>query len=1371
MKNFVFALLVIVLFNGTATATDKVIFNKISVNDGLSHSDVNAVVQDNDGFVWFATYNGLCRFDGKNMVVFRTDNSGLTNNRILSLQVGQDSLLYIGTEGGGLNVYDANSNEIIQVHHSFGSDQVVENEIVNGFLKDSDHRIWICSNNGISLVKKHGTAIGLVSYHHNELKENVLSAEELDKDRLLLATNMGLMVFNKKDQSYIRILRGALQQHVNVVKKKDTHDFLIGTSEGLYEYHAPSGKLSKRLSQGVFSILIDKLRNVWVGTSNEGLHLFNFNMDLLRSFRSDISKQNSLSGNVIRTLYDDDSGVLWIGTIGEGISKTNIVDKKIELYSLERWKKDALIQTNVISFFEDKNRMLWIGTRADGLTVMNLETREIKKVEALGDIRLKDVSSFYQDRSGTMWIGTWQGLYRVSASQADNIWNKASISVHAVNMELSHSNISIFKMIEDNEKHVWISTSRGVYQYVPGVENYYQGRFINYRHDPRDTNSIPDDFVTHLLWDEHSAGKTIWVGTRGGLSKIHFHGAKAVIERIPLPKEKGEFVSIVHQDKKKTLWIATLGGGLHKLMNKPDGSGLSVTTYNSETHAFPNNELESLMEDAHGNFWIGGPGIVKFNPNTGSIKHYSSKDRLQSNSFKIMSTAKLSSGEMVFGGVNGFNIFNPDSIIDNPVKPNVVLTGLNIFSEQVHIGDTLNEKVVLEKNIFKTERIELPHNSNSLTFEFAALHFIAPAYNQYRYKLVGFDDEWRFAKGSQNVGVYTNLRPGEYKFIVYGANSDGVWSETPAVLAVSILPPFWFTGWAYVFYVALAALLLYLFRRSALKRLASQHVLEMEKRLREEEQRTFDNKIKFFTDISHEIKTPLSLISVPIEELLSTPQIGKTTHNKLDLVNRNVRRLMNLVEQILDFRKFESNMMNLDVREVNIRTFIQELVQLFQPLADSKGVELILRFENTHDAVYFDIDKMEKVVMNLLSNALKYSPRNGKIEIRCKDTSINYCVSVHNDGISINEHELNKIFEPFYQAENSSLPGGVGIGLSLSKYIIDQHHGEIWAEPGEQGGTSFFVRLMKGNDHYDGNLRVVRQGFESRNIRSVRSGRLIEKPAGYEKQRTEEFSKEATIVLVEDNPDFRHYIEGILLPKYHVIAIEESTKAFDRIVSEKPDLIITDWMMPEMTGIELCGKLKADAATQHIPVMMLTARSLLTHEIDGYETGADAYISKPFDLKLFKTRVATLIQAGKRLKGLFMDKVNVEPSKIAVSTYDQTLINRCLEIIEEHMENPAFGVDELCREVAVSRSQLYRKVKSLTGLSTVQFIRSIRLKRAAQFLEKDNASINQVMFKTGITNPSYFTKIFKEEFGCLPREYLNKHNKHQTESQKQTSQM
>lgn len=1367
MKNVILALLAIVLFYGTATATNKIIFNKLSFNDGLSHSDVNAVVQDNYGFMWFATYNGLCRFDGKNMVVFRADNSGLANNRVLSLQVGQDSLLYIGTEGGGLNVYDANSNTIIQVHHSFRSGQVVESEIVNGFLRDSDHNIWICSNNGISLVKKQGSAIGLVHYSNTGVKENILSADELDKDRLLLGTNMGLMVFNKKDHSYTRILREALPQHVNVVKKKDATSFLIGTSDGLYEYHAPSGKLSKQLSQGVLSILVDKLKNVWVGTSNEGLHLFNFNMNPLRSFRSDISKQNSLSGNVIRTLYDDDSGVLWIGTIGEGISKTNIVDKKIELYSLERWKKGALIQTNVISFFEDKNRILWIGTRADGLTIMNLGTREIKKVEALGDISLKDVSSFYQDRSGTMWIGTWQGLYRVSASQVDNIWNKASISVQAVNMELSHSNISIFKMIEDNEKHVWISTSNGVYQYVPGVENYHQGRFINYRHDSHNVNSIQDDFVTHLLWDKYSAGKTIWVGTRSGLSKISFDGSKAVTERIALSKDKGEFVSIVHQDRKKNLWIATLGGGLHKLVNKPDRSGLRVTTYNSDTHAFPNNELESLLEDAHGNFWIGGPGIVKFNPNTGSVKHYSSKDRLQSNSFKIMSTAKLSSGEMVFGGVNGFNIFNPDSIVDNPVKPKVVLTGLKIFSEEVHIGDTLNEKVVLENNIFKTERIELPHNRNSLTFEFAALHFIAPAYNQYRYKLVGFDNEWRFARGSQNVGVYANLRHGEYKFIVYGANSDGVWSEIPAVLAVSILPPFWLTGWAYAFYIVLTALLLYLFRRSALKRLTSQHVLEMEKRLREEEQRTFDNKIRFFTDISHEIKTPLSLISVPIEELLSTPQIGKTTRSKLGLVNRNVRRLMNLVEQILDFRKFESNMMSLAVREVNIRTFIQELVQLFQPLADSKGVELILCFENEKEAVYLDTDKMEKVVINLLSNAFKYSPRNGKIEIRCKDTSKNYCVSVHNSGISINEHELNKIFEPFYQADNSSLPGGVGIGLSLSKYIVDQHHGEIWAEPGEEGGTTFFVRLMKGSDHFKGDLRVARRGFEGQNIRSVGPGALIEEPARYEKRSTEELSKEATIVLVEDNRDFRDYIEEVLHPKYHVIAIDESTRAFDRIIAEQPDLVITDWMMPEMTGIELCGKLKTDAATLHIPVMMLTARSLLTHEIDGYETGADAYISKPFDLKLFKTRVDALIQAGKRLKGLFMDKISVEPSKISVSTYDQTLMSRCLEIIEKHMENPTFGVDELCKEVAVSRSQLYRKVKSLTGLSTVQFIRSIRLKRAAQFLEKDNACINEVMLKTGITNPSYFSKIFKEEFGCLPKQYLNKRKEHRTEGQNQ----
>lgn len=1357
MKNTVFVLLIFFLC-GIAVAQNKVFFNRISVNEGLSHSDVNAIMQDKDGFMWFGTFNGLCRYDGKDISIYRTDNSGLSNNRVLSLFLGADSLLYIGTEAGGLNYYDPSSGNIKQIksQNNVNSQQ----QSIQTIIADQDNKIWFSSDNELYFLTKTNKEIESVLLSKLSLNENIRTITEINRQQILIGTNRGLVLYDIPKRKYTTLLRDDFAQHVNVLKHKSKDEILVGSSEGLYVYHIANRILDKKSSIGVLSLHLDRLNNIWAGTTNDGLYLFDTAVRFKRAFRSDLAVQNAISGNSIKALFDDYSGVLWIGTINEGISMTNVVDKKIELYALDSRKNNSYVQNNVITFLEDNNHLLWIGSRAEGLSVMNLNDRQSKKINEVGSTKLKDVSAFYQDQFGAMWIGTWQGLYLVSPNNVKQVWNNAQIEIKIFNDELSKSKTSIYKIIKDKDNHLWFSTSNGLYEYVPSTGDFYKGTFKQYCHDEHNDHSIQDNFVTDLFCDVQQPNKTIWVGTRRGASRITFSEGKPIIKRIPLSsdtKKHGEFVSVIHQDKSRQIWIATLGAGIHKILKPTDRDQFQIVTYNNKTHAFPNNELESLLEDQHGNFWIGGMGICKFNPVTGEIKHYSNKDRLQSNSFKMMSATLLRSGEMLFGGINGFNIFHPDSLQNNPIPPKIVLTGLKIFSEEVSVGERVNGHVILEKPISKTQKIRLPYNSNSLTFEFVALHFTSPAFNQYKYKLEGFDNTFHFTKGTQNFAVYSNLKHGKYKLIVYAANSDGVWSELPATLDLEITPPFWLTIWAYFFYVVLIGFLLFLFRRISLNRLANQHKLEMERQLREEEQKTFDNKIKFFTDISHEIKTPLSLIAVPVDELLTNTNIGKTTRDKLDLINRNVGRLTTLVDQILDFRKFESNMMSMEVSEVNIKDFLQELVLLFKPIAEAKNVELNLVLENIHQTIFIDSDKMEKVIMNLLSNALKFSPANGRIDVFCSDDAHSYIFQVIDNGPGIHEHELNKIFEPFYQSENNDLSGGVGIGLSLSKYIIDQHHGEIWAESPAGRGTTFYVRLAKGTHHLQDNLKTTTYITAQTEPMPLVVDQLNPDEELFVEKYDDVFDKEATIVLIEDNFEFGNYVTQLLSPKYHTILINDSTQAFIRIKEEQPDLVITDVMMPELTGVEICTQLKGSTETSHIPVMMLTARNLLTHKIDGYNTGADAYMSKPFNLQLFKARVDSLVQSSMRLKNRFSEPVNLEPSQIVISTYDQKMLNKCLEIIEANMHDPDFGVQELSQYIAISRPQLYRKIKALTGMTAVQFIRNIRLKRAAQILENDNYSVSDVMYKIGINNLSYFSKIFKEEFGCLPKQYLNKH--------------
>ena len=512
-----------------------------------------------------------------------------------------------------------------------------------------------------------------------------------------------------------------------------------------------------------------------------------------------------------------------------------------------------------------------------------------------------------------------------------------------------------------------------------------------------------------------------------------------------------------------------------------------------------------------------------------------------------------------------------------------------------------------------------------------------------------------------------------------------------------------------------------------------------------------NNKLKFFTDISHEIKTPLSLIVAPVEELISNPMLGNTTRTKLKLINQNVKRLMTLVEQIMDIRKYDNNVMKLKVGEVDLSLFIEEIVMLFKPAIRKKNIVIKCDLKE-HMMAYVDKEKFEKVIVNLLSNALKFTSENGYIRISCEETELDLIICVEDSGEGIVKADLEKVFDRFYQSSNIGTRGGTGIGLSLVRYIVEQHKGKIWvdSEPGK--GAKFYIQLLKGKNHFEEEEILERQQGSSDGIRYE----VLEEDILKEEETSEvgaQMHKDATILIAEDNEALCEYLKQVLDKEYTVITAPDGQTAYETALTELPDLIITDIVMPGMTGIELCDKIKTNINTSHIPVLILTARDMLSYEIEGYATGADAYVTKPFSLKLLRTRIKNLILSRRCMKEMFRTQLILEPSEITVSTSDERLLSKCLEVVEMNMHNPDFGVNELGREVGISRPQLYRKIKSLTGLSAVQFIRSIRLKRAAQILAKDNSSVSEVMYSVGINNLSYFSKIFKEEFGYLPKQF------------------
>lgn len=1346
-------------FNGQG-----LLFENLSVNGGLSHSDVNAIVQDRDGFMWFGTYNGLCKYSGK-MTIYRSDNSALSNNRILSLYAGNDSLLYIGTEAGGLNIYNRNNDRFTVYRNKAGDRNSLAGDVVNNIFEDSAHRIWLCTDSGLSCIhSQQGQDISFISFYPKDFHGLIICGMEVEPGEFIIGTTSGIFSFDANTGKFESLYHNQIDALTRSIIRLSSGDILIGSSLGLFRLSGDLQKIIRVSTQNVLSLLPDARGGVWMGTFNDGLYFFDKDLIITAHYKADYTKPNCIRGDEPRTLFEDRSGVLWIGTIGEGINKTNIYDKPIQLYTVSSESESGLNVNRIITFTEDRNNLLWVGTRGGGIEIMNPQNRKFTNLNQRKSVnrQLADISAFYQDENGAMWVGTWNGLYVIPSSQVTSILRTSQVDFKTVDLEPGGIYSSVYKIVEDNDKYLWISTSTGVYCYIPDSRNYYRGKTIHYTSEKDKRLHISDNFVTDILVDPHSSNKTIWIGTRKGLDKLVFTSKSTEIEHILPNKENGfcgEFISTIHLDREGELWVTTLGGGLNKMLSgRFDDSLPRFRAYTNKEYPFMNNEFESLQEDSHGNFWIGGYGILRFNPSTGDTHYYTVKDRLQSNSFKIWASCQLKNGEMVFGGVNGFNIFHPDSIRDNQIVPQVALTDFKIFNHSISVGDMIEGHVILPQSLVRCKEIELEYDQNNLTFEFAALHYVSPEHNQFRYRLEGVDKEWQYTQGKVAYATYTNLHPGDYNLIIYGANSDGIWNETGTSLQLVIHPPFWQTNYAYAFYILLFILFLYLFQRSIMRRSEQRHRLEIERKLYIEEQKNYDAKLKFFTDISHEIKTPLSLIAAPFEELLSNPMLGNHTKNRLRLMSQNVHRLMKLVEQIMDFRKYDNSVMRMEITETDFVPFIKEIVALFKLAAEQRHITMECELEKQALLLYVDKEKMEKVFINLLSNSLKFTPDGGKIKVSYVEdvTSVRFCIE--DSGAGIVPTDLEKVFDRFYQGSNSGSKGGTGIGLALSRLIIEQHKGHIWAESEYGQGSRFYFSLLKGKEHYQAEDIVDKPANET----SISTYDVVANltPCAVDAEESEDnFNKETTILITEDNDSLRQYLTDVLGNKYRILEAPNGKVAYELAISELPDLIITDIVMPEMTGLELCSRLKENLNTSHIPVLMLTARDVVAYQIEGYKTGADAYVTKPFSIELLKTLIKRLIESRQQMRAQFQKQIELRPSEVTVTTADERLLKKCLEAIEAHITEPEFGVDELCVEVGISRPQLYRKIKSLTDMSAIQFIRSIRLKRAAQILLKDNSSVSEVMYSVGFSNLSYFCKIFKEEFGCLPKKFKENHDK------------
>jgi signal transduction histidine kinase/DNA-binding response OmpR family regulator/sugar lactone lactonase YvrE len=963
-------------------------------------------------------------------------------------------------------------------------------------------------------------------------------------------------------------------------------------------------------------------------------------------------------------------------------------------------------------------------------------------------ISSNDINDIFEDQDGMVWFATFSGLNRY-----DPLTNKFTRFQHDPNDRETISSNEVEAIFEDSHGTYWVGTRNGL-----NIMDTEKGRFIRYLPDNADSGSILG-FQFRVIYEDKQG--ELWFGgnylerlNRNDTSFIHY-----------LLDFSSSFVNIydIQEDDSTNLWLASLQGGLIQLKRNT----MTFRTM-SMYHGLPSNYISAVEIDDNGDIWAGSNrGFSRIRYDTREVRNFDIADGLLNLDIVDRSGFKDKDGWLYFGSRDGIVYFHPDSIKDNTHVPPVHITGLNI-------GD---ERKNFDKPLYELSSIELQYNENDISFDFVALDYVNPQKNQYAYMLEGYDEDWRYA-GNRRSAYYTNLSPGNYTFRVKGSNNDGYWNEEGASLVVTIHPPFWTTWWAYGIYTFIFLGGLWLIRRNELNKIKLRQDLELEHVHAESLAKLDMEKNKFFSNISHEFRTPLTLILGPLDRFIGN-LTSEQQKQELNLVRRNARRLQTLINQLLSLSKLESGKMTLKARAENMVRLTKLFVDSFQSMAEDKGISLEFESEAEEIIMYLDKLKYEKVVNNLLSNAFKFTEKGGKVKVSISslqvvDNKEIVFVKFSDTGIGIRKERLPHVFDRFYQVDEQQLKThlGTGIGLALTKELVELHRGTISVDSELGMGTSFTISLLSGKEHLKEEEIADRKdsfGVAEATILQTDDDLLADDYLFVEDVATRQELQTFTtinnnlpiLLIVEDNEDMRSYIKSYLADVYQVLEATNGNEGAEIAIEQLPDIIVSDLMMPVMDGQEMTEKLKGDERTSHIPIILLTAKASMNTKLEGLETGADDFLTKPFDAKELLIRIRNLVEQRRRLQKLLSQHIGDaaqtriirETAGKSMSKMDEKFLEKAKAVVDEHLSDTDFSTEKFARQMAMSRTQLHRKLKGLTNLSASDFVRDIRLNKAAELLKEGELNITQVSYEIGISSLSYFSKTFREKFGVNPSEY------------------
>jgi len=1361
-------------------------FIRIDINHGLSHNQINCIYRDSRGFMWFGTMSGLNRYDGYNFKVFKhaiEDSSTISDNFVRQIVEDNEGKLWINTRNG-VNIFDPKtetfSRDLDKYLHKFS----VNSSSFSNIYRDRDGNVWILySRSGIYKYEVSNGKITHIDHKSDDtssLYSNEISTIEEDfKGNYWIINRSGIIEnIDRKTNKVIyrnyylnkKYSGELLDYSLFIDSDNDIWIYPPSDPRGLFYFKVSDRSMmyihkdataSRLNTNNVSSIVQDDHGIIWIGTDHGGVNLLNKKDFSIRYLLNNVDDEKSISQNSIVSMYKDKLGIIWIGTYKKGISYYHENLIKFQLFKHKTSNPNSLGYDDVNSFVEDSKQNLWIGTNGGGLIYFNRKQNRFSTfVHQPGNSNSLSndiIVSLFYDSQQKLWIGTYYGglvCYdgKRFKTYKHNIFNSQSISDDRV-----------WKIYEDSRKNLWVGTLGG------GLELFDREKEIFYHYRVGDVNSVRSTFI--VCFKEDSEGN-LWIGTAEGIDLLNRQTGRFIHyaheNNNPASLSNNNVISII-EDSRKWIWIGTREG--LNLFDKNKGTFRIFR----EDNGLPDNTILAAVEDNNKNLWVSTPNglsniiITKDNQTNYSFdfKNYDESDGLQGKEFNEYSAYKTSLGELIFGGANGFNIFQPIDIKINKAKPKVTLTDFVIFNKSINVNEKINGRVILKNAITEANEITLKYAENVFTIEFAALNYIHPEKNKYAYMLEGFNKDWMKTDGKNRKATYTNLNPGTYVFTVKASNNDGFWNDEGAKLTITILPPFWKTKTAFFIYIVIILGALFLSQRILLERERLNFKIGQE-RLEAQRGHELDMmKIKFFTNISHEFRTPLTLIITPIEKIIKNTQ-DPEQKRQFDLIYRNARRLLNLVNQLLDFRRMEVQEIKLNPSRGDIIGFIKDLSYSFSDISEKKNIQFSFISNIKVLDTIFDQDKVEKILFNLLSNAFKFTPEMGHISVEIKlrndepennqsteEAEIKWLeIKVKDTGIGISQEKHEKIFERFFQ---NDLPGGLinqgsGIGLAITKEFVKLHGGNITVESEPEKGSCFTIVLP-----IKAPLTKPVESTIAEQIQSIEKDNANLPPSEFA-----EGNKKPILLLVEDNEEFRFYLKDNLKNAYNIAEAANGLEGWRQALNIIPDLIVTDVMMPEMNGIEFCKKIKNDQRTSHVPLILLTARNAEEQKLEGLQSGADDYITKPFNFEILELRIRNLVSQRESLRKAFQKQIIVNPSEISVTSLDEKLIKKALEVVETNISNPDFSVEELSKDLGMSRVHLYKKLLSLTGKSPIEFIRVIRLKRAAQLLEKSQLTVSEIAYQVGFNNPKYFTKYFKSEFNTLPSLYIAEKQKENT---------